>query len=115
MLIRYVAAAVLVVGTAGTALAAGSAPAHKEGEQLNFCGTVIALVEHGCIGVMRNGETLEIGAANPKPAVGTMISGTGTVKNEVTFCMQGVHVNPVTWQAVRVCPLARPADAPAQY
>lgn len=102
MLIRSLTAGLLMAGIASAAFA-GDPPARKPGDQVTFCSTVVALVEAGCIGVMQNGETFEIGAASPKPAVGTLISGTGTVSGDMTTCQQGIHLNPVTWQAAEVC------------
>jgi hypothetical protein len=75
----------------------------------NFCGTVIALVEAGCIGVkssMPGGPLYEITSANPKPAVGMLIVGSGT-PGGVSFCQQGTHLTNVKWQKAAACPLSK--------
>jgi hypothetical protein len=115
MFVRPLLTSVIVasLGFASSALAAGTAATHKPGDQVHFCGTVIALTEGGCIGVMSNGETFEITSASPKPAVGARIAGAGTVNNEATICQEGVHLNPVTWSAAKLCPVAE--DSPSQY
>lgn len=76
--------------------------------QKSFCGRVVALTTTPCIGVNSVMPPLglyEITSANPKPAVGTMISGTGT-PGGVSTCMQGTHLNNVAWHNIHMCPLA---------
>ena len=105
MLIRsLLTAAVVAFGcSSGAVLAADTAASPKPGDEVRYCGKVVALVEAGCIGVNSGGETYEITPANPKPGVGTMIAGSGKVSSDVTTCMQGVHLNPVTWKETEVC------------
>jgi hypothetical protein len=106
MLIRSLLTAAVVVAfgfSSGAVLAAGAAASHKPGDEVRFCGKVVALVEAGCIGVNSGGVTYEITSASPKPAAGTMIAGSGKIGDGATTCMQGVHLNSVTWKETEVC------------
>ena len=80
------------------------------GKPVAFCGIVIKLVETGCIGVnssMPIAALYEITSANLKPTVGWTIAGQGT-PGGVSFCMQGTHLNSVTWHKVfNGCPLTK--------
>jgi hypothetical protein len=96
-----VAIGIALLGVTSTALAAGP----KAGKEVRFCGPVIALVEGGCIGVTSGANTYEISSIGPKPAVGSMIVGRGYVGDEVTTCMQGIHLRSAMWKIVEVCPL----------
>jgi hypothetical protein len=92
----------------GYAQAASATKPSSAAGQKSFCGRVVALTTAPCIGVNSVMPPLglyEITSANPKPAVGTMISGTGT-PGGVSVCMQGTHLNNVAWHKIQMCPLA---------
>lgn len=99
----------MAVGAVAQSSAPGSsmAPAVK---MASFCGAVVKLTEHDCIGVNSTGPAdrglYEITSAKPKPAVGTMIEGSGT-PGGMTICMQGTHLTNVQWHKVAVCPAAK--------
>lgn len=74
-----------------------------------FCGQVVALVEDHCIGVNSVMPPLglyEITSANPAPAVGATISGSG-IPGGISICQQGIHLSSVTWHSIHLCPLAK--------
>jgi hypothetical protein len=90
-----------------TSMGALAAPA--AGMTESFCGTVVKLTEGGCIGVkssMVGGPLYEISSANPKPALGMLITGSGTTGG-VSMCMQGVHLTDVKWHKAAVCGLTK--------
>jgi len=69
-----------------------------------FCGKVVALTESGCIGVVAGTAKYELGAADPKLQVGTLIAGSGTPTNVVTTCQEAIHLTKVAWNVVASCP-----------
>jgi len=74
-------------------------------QTITFCGPVVTLTEHGCIGVKTGGTTYELTEASPKPQVGTVIAGSGTARDAMTTCQEGTHLTGVKWQAVGSCPI----------
>jgi hypothetical protein len=70
---------------------------------------VVKLTEATCIGVkgsMVGQPMYEITSANPKPAVGQMITGSG-VTGGSSICMQGTHLSDVKWSKAAACPLTK--------
>ena len=92
---------------AGAACAGSGAPDRPAvGSKVQFCGTVVSLVEGGCIGVKPAGASepaYQITSAKPKPAVGALIAGSGRVSGGMSFCMQGVALDHVEWKKTDVC------------
>jgi hypothetical protein len=98
---------IAVAGVAGLLVALTAGAEAKTG---GFCGPVVKLTEATCIGVkstLPGGPMYEITSANPKPDVGAMIMGSGTISGGVTTCMEGTHLTDVKWKKVTVCPLAK--------
>jgi hypothetical protein len=92
---------------ASTACAGSNAPARPAvGSKVQFCGTVVSLVEDGCIGVKpasASEPTYQVTSAKPKPKIGALIAGSGRVSGGMSFCMQGVMLENVTWKPVKTC------------
>jgi hypothetical protein len=101
MIVRAILSAAAIFSVSSTALAADAASAPAQ--DVKFCGTVTAMTEAGCIGVTSGGQTYDISGANPKPAVGKMISGSGKVSNDPNTCMEGTRLSDVTWQETEAC------------
>ena len=80
-------------------------PGPHPGDQVTFCGKVVALVEDGCVGIVGIGTrpTVELSAVHPKPEVGTTIEGTGVIAGGVNKCMQGVHLESASYGTTAYC------------
>lgn len=78
-------------------------PGPKPGDQVGFCGRVVALVESGCIGIVGQTLTIELTAVTPKPEVGTIVQGTGIVGGQMTKCMQGLHLQSASYSKTDLC------------
>ena len=100
----FLSAASIVLPQFGSAADAQSTP--SDGTQVKFCGTVVPLVESGCIGLnpAAGGRSYDITAARPRPAIGEIIEGKGRVHYVVGICMQGVPLADVTWRKATACP-----------
>ena len=71
----------------------------------NFCGVVSTETEKDCIGVRPSNpkdKFWDITGANPMPAAGTTIRGSG--QQGTSICNQYKHLDKVTWQKVSSCP-----------
>ena len=83
----------------------GSSIASAKTVQASFAGCTFAGVEMGCLMVQSGAKVYNISAAQPKPALGRAIAGTGTVHNGPTTCMQGTPLKNIRWHYVRkLCP-----------
>lgn len=95
-------AAVLLLGCPAAAAGYGDQP---PATTVKVCGPVVALTEHGCIGVKNGKDVFEITSVNPKPAIGDTVTAIGTPDpGAMTICMQGTHLTKVTWTKVNGCP-----------
>lgn len=83
----------------------GSSVASAKAMQVNFAGCTFAGVEGGCTMVRSGTKIYDITAAQPKPALGRFIAGTGTVHSGPTTCQQGTALKSIRWHYVRrLCP-----------
>jgi hypothetical protein len=90
--------------SSGVAPAAETAARPRPGDEVRFCGQVIALTEAKCIAVRSGADTYEISSIGPKPKVGSTVVGAGYVGDEATTCMEGVHLRSAMWKRAEVCP-----------
>ena len=89
--------------------AAASGPAPQP-----FSGCVRAGVEHNCLMVQSGAALYDITAANPRPAIGRWISGTGIRAGGINICQQGIVLRRPQWHYVRrACPVVRVPALPA--
>jgi hypothetical protein len=106
-LILGVSIAVLAAGTALAQSGGAMSGVQPEGTEVRFCGTVVKLVEVGCIGVkpsMVGQPVYDLSGIGPKPHVGWMVTGAGYTGG-MSHCMQGVHLATAMWKKVDVCAL----------
>jgi hypothetical protein len=83
----------------------GSAVASAKTVPVSFAGCTFAGVEGGCLMVRSGTKIYNISAAQPRPALGRAIAGTGTVHNGPTTCMQGTPLKTISWHYIhKLCP-----------
>jgi len=94
------------LAAAAAASMAGGAAA--EPRQMNFSGCTYRGVEQGCLMVPGGARGYDISAAQPRPAVGRAIAGSGWTFSGPTKCMEGVRLVKVRWHYTKMlCPLKK--------
>ena len=84
-------------------VAAGAADAPQ---QVTVRGCVEAGVEPSCLVLKGGGQTYNVTAAEPKPAVGTYGTVVGTVSDGMSTCQQGIILAAAIWavEQGKACP-----------
>ena len=78
-------------------------PGPQPGDTMDFCGKVVNLVQDGCIGVVTLYATYDLTQISPRPPLGALIKGTGTLGSDASNCQQGMHFTKATWTPTDLC------------